>query len=309
MENDKDQNTRKQFGNRFLIDKEDVFEHNAWDNVEWDAEMEYEAQDKVLKASLVKMKFEDQIIYVDHPEKFWNEFYGTHQDKFFKDRNWLFTEFPELEFTKTSPDTIHNFTIDEKIKVFEVGCGVGNTVFPILQTNNDPNLFVYCCDLSFNAINILKNNPFFDKNRCEAFVCDVTNENTTFPFKVKSLDIIIMIFCLSSICPKKMPSLILKLSSYLKEGGLILFRDYGLYDMAQLRFKQGKCIEDNFYVRGDGTLVYFFKQDELRNLFTSAGLEEEQNLVDRRLQVNRGRQLKMFRVWIQCKYRKPRTSD
>jgi len=45
--------------------------------------------------------------------------------------------------------------------------------------------------------------------------------------------------------------------------------------------------------------------DELRGLMTRSGLVERQNLVDRRLQVNRGRQLKMYRVWVQCKYAKP----
>jgi len=58
-------------------------------------------------------------------------------------------------------------------------------------------------------------------------------------------------------------------------------------------------------VRGDGTMVYFFTEEELRGMMTQAGLQEEQLIVDRRLQVNRCRGLKMYRVWIQTKFRKP----
>lgn len=51
--------------------------------------------------------------------------------------------------------------------------------------------------------------------------------------------------------------------------------------------------------------MYVALSDDLSRMFKQAGLVEEQNYVDRRLQVNRGRQLKMYRIWIQCKYRKP----
>ena len=73
----------------------------------------------------------------------------------------------------------------------------------------------------------------------------------------------------------------------------------------QLRFKPQRVVGDNMYTRGDGTLVYFFTDEEVESIFLAANLEKEQVWVDRRLQVNRAKRLKMYRIWIQSIFKKP----
>lgn len=149
--------------------------------------------------------------------------------RFFKDRHWLFTEFPELKGS----------SVGSEFNIFEVGCGVGNTVFPILQINTNPHLLVHCCDFASSAIQILKGHSAYDPLRCHAFQFDVTSADSL-PIKESSLDLVILIFVLSAIHPQHYSFVIGRLAKLLRPGGTLLFRDYGQYDMAQLRFKKGQ---------------------------------------------------------------------
>ena len=91
----------------------------------------------------------------------------------------------------------------------------------------------------------------------------------------------------------------------LKPGGVVLFRDFGRYDLCQLRFKKQRWMEENLYIRGDGTRVYFFTLEEIKALFQA--FEEVELAEDRRLMLNRKRLIQMARVWLQGRFRKPVT--
>jgi tRNAThr (cytosine32-N3)-methyltransferase len=48
-------------------------------------------------------------------------------------------------------------------------------------------------------------------------------------------------------------------------------RDYGRYDLAQIRIKKDRLLDPeipNLYIRGDGTRVYFFEKEELEGMLT-----------------------------------------
>ncbi|NXO20822.1 METL2 protein, partial [Cisticola juncidis] len=195
---------------------------------------------------------------------------------------------------------------DATYRILEVGCGAGNSVFPILKVLcNTPGTFLYCCDFASGAVELVKSHSSYNSAWCSAFVHDVCDDALPYPFPDEILDVILLVFVLSTIHPDRMQRVVNRLAKLLKPGGMLLFRDYGRYDTAQLRFKKGHCLSENFYVRGDGTRVYFFTKDEVWNMFNLAGLTEVQNLVDRRLQVNRKKKVKMQRVWIQSKFQKP----
>lgn len=83
-----------------------------------------------------------------------------------------------------------------------------------------------------------------------------------------------------------------------------MFRDYGRYDQAQLRFKSGHKLDENFYVRQDLTRAYYFTLEEVQEMFCKAGLVVNELQYIRRQYVNRKQDVSRFRVWIHGKFEK-----
>ncbi|KAK2810724.1 hypothetical protein FQN50_002767 [Emmonsiellopsis sp. PD_5] len=316
-----------QFGSRFLEQGDNVFEFNAWDHVETDADYREYAELQYARQREAPVSEDNRIKYNANPAKFWNTFYKHNTSNFFKNRKWLQQEFPILaEVTQedAGPKTI-----------LEVGAGAGNSAFPILASNKNELLKLHACDYSKKAVEVMRASENYDEKYMQADVWDVSAEgDDSLPpgLGPESVDVVVMIFIFSALSPSEWGRAVRNIHRVLKPGGHVLFRDYGRGDLAQVRFKSGRWMGDNFYVRGDGTRVYFFEEDELRHIWgrwtseggipetvqSSDGEDRESPAdaqndshfkildlgVDRRLLVNRQRKLKMYRCWMQGRFQK-----
>ncbi|KAF3038817.1 hypothetical protein E8E12_005878 [Didymella heteroderae] len=331
------------FGSRILEEGDNIFEFNAWDNVSVDdtykafSESQFEAQRAAPVSDFDKKRFNDA------PEKWWNTFYKNNKTNFFKNRKWLAQEFPILSDIGREDAPAAT--------VLEVGAGAGNSAFPILQNSRNPRLKIHACDFSKKAVELIRAHDLYDPRLIQADVWDVAaspdSDNAGLPpgLAEGSVDVVLMIFIFSALNPRQWDQAVRNIWRVLKPGGQVLFRDYGRGDLAQVRFKKGRYMEENFYVRGDGTRVYFFEQDELERIWGGIPRDEgplkmaraenghgaengddglvrktaELNIhsaarpafdvahfgVDRRMLVNRQRRLKMYRCWMQAVFKKP----
>uniref|UniRef100_A0A1A8RQR1 tRNA N(3)-cytidine methyltransferase n=2 Tax=Nothobranchius rachovii TaxID=451742 RepID=A0A1A8RQR1_9TELE len=236
-----------------------------------------------------------QIKLEKEAQKNWDLFYKRNTTNFFKDRHWTTREFEELKACREFES--------QKLVLLEAGCGVGNCIFPLLE--DDLNIFVYACDFSPRAVDFVKENPLYCTERCCAFQCDLTRDDLMENVPEGSVDVVTLIFVLSAVHPDKMKLVLENISKVLKPGGVVLFRDYGMYDHAMLRFKSGNKLGENFYVRQDGTRSYFFSKEFLAKLFQEAGFDLVSNEYVLRETVNKKEGLCVPRVFLQSKFIRP----
>ena len=113
-------------------------------------------QDESLVSDFRKAKLEADA------KKNWDLFYKRNETRFFKDRHWTSREFQQLV----------DYSNDDKKVLLEVGCGVGNFLFPLIE--DGMSMFIYACDFSARAVNFVKKDPRYDETRVKAFTCDIT---------------------------------------------------------------------------------------------------------------------------------------
>lgn len=191
----------------------------------------------------------------------WDAFYTASERNFFKDRHWLCREFPVLR--------------REGLLLCELGCGVGNSTFPLLEEN--PTLRVYCSDFSAAAVQLLRAHPRCDPARVlGCAVADCADEEAVAAAVPEPCDTVLLVFVLSAMPPAAMPRVAAAARRVLRPGGVALVRDYGEGDACQRRFEEtpsSRRLQEQLFCRGDGTQAYFFSLAALRRLWEEAGFE------------------------------------
>ena len=255
---------------------------------EWNEDLEKEALEIIKENSDNMESFEE---FIDTQSKNWEKFYKFNKTNFFKDRHYILEEFLELKNDKR-----------DKITLLDMGCGVGNSFYPLITRL--PNLYVNAFDFSKRAVNMAKTHPMYEKEKHRINLYDLDLVKDEIPDK--NNDYGILMFVLSAIKPEEHEKVIEKISKVINKGGILYFRDYARYDMAQIRFAKRKKnrVGDNLYMRKDKTLSYFFDKNEIENLFKKYGFSIVNSNLICRLIENRKEHKKMHRLWLQIKFKK-----
>ncbi|KAF9285081.1 Methyltransferase-like protein 6 [Mortierella alpina] len=228
--------------------------------------------------------------YKNEAAKNWDKFYKRNETRFYKDRHWI-----EREFTV--------YKADQELRCLEVGCGVGNFIFPVLERN--PTLFMYACDFAPHAIELVKQHEDYKQGRCSAFVCDLTKDPLTDTIPAGSLDVVSSIFVLSAIPAEKLEAAVRNIKEVMKSGGMLCFRDYAVYDAAQVKFSSNpgqSMLDTNLYVRQDGTLSHFFSIEQIRSVFEQEGFTTIECDYVHRETINRAMDISIDRRFLQAKF-------
>ena len=340
LEQQQQQQQRQQQQNR-----QDFWTEDVW--TESDEELAQQTLQNHLEKCTISSMVKNQIQEEEEDAIAWDQFYKDHGTKFFKDRHYLEKAFPEVflepsqqQQNQQQSSSSSSSSLTKLKTLVEIGCGVGNAILPLLEDEVDEGDgvdtkqerrrskwdVIHGLDISQQAITLLQQDPRFtsfnervrnisqnqeqqqqQQQAVYGHVCDISKEIPNSCIGIS--DVTTLLFCLSAIDPSDMIAAAQNVVSTLKPGGILVFRDYGRYDEAQMKLgiSRSKQIKNNFYRKHDGTKCYYFTLDDIRNLFSS-----ELNIIEldylRRIYRNKGTGQQRRRVWVQGRFQKPKES-
>ena len=236
------------------------------------------------------------------PAGAWERFHRVQNGraKFFEPRRYLMHEFPGLFGAR---------------RVLELGCGSGSAALPVAAEN--PGCEVLAVDFAEASVTQLQGSARelgLGPPRVRATVCDAAARPCPRPLMGLGADACLMVFLLSAVEPARMPDVLTNAFEALHPGGRVYFRDYGLYDAAQIKWPPAQQSANSesggtgvgpTYWRQDGTLSHFFERGHLVGLFKSSGflaVEAEYVCVHAR---NRKKGTLTKRVFVHGVFEKP----
>ena len=283
----------------------------------------------------------------------WDGFHTSHSHgNFFKPRRYILKCFPCIldQCAPSLPDELNDGRANKTRLILEVGCGSGSSCLPILQhCNDEKTVKILACDCSSVAVEVCQSviDKYDDddvtKRNFGAFVSDpsleVDESDTTFVQDVHAAyvkllgaerdtsttitnlneglaDIVLMVFVLSAIPPQRVSRSLQQIYNVIKKGGRVCFRDYALYDLPMMRFKESHCVHDTtcldvdgvsprLYERGDGTLSRFFDLETVRHLFEGVGFVVEELRYATVYNDNRKTGERLKRAFVHAVFSKP----
>ncbi|XP_020526800.1 methyltransferase-like protein 6 isoform X2 [Amborella trichopoda] len=234
----------------------------------------------------------------------WKSFHNRHsRGRFFKERRYLLKEFPELLDAHgwytilevgcgNGSSVLPILRAKDTIVVYACDCSMvalerAKEAVDAAEISQKLRFHPFYCDFSIDGFpSWIFCNACREKFHVEAQnnLSDVVANEEANAMRIAGtrdvqcciggVDFVTLIFTLSSVPFRSMPFVIANCYSVLKPGSLLLFRDYGLYDMTMLRFLPTQRVGNREYKRADGTRSYFFSLDTVRDLFLNAGFIE-----------------------------------
>jgi len=197
----------------------------------------------------------------------WETFHSLHSSaSFFKPKRYLPVSFPQILTLLSSPSAA---TTTLPV-LLEVGSGAGAALFPFLAAVTSQPIRAVALDCSPKAIELLQASPNYT-SAITALVHDFASPNPL-PLPPGGATAALLTFSLSAVPPEDHRAVLARIRAALRPGGLLGFRDYGLYDLTMLRFPPSSHLYNRTFLRQDGTLSSFFEVGPaLTRLFEEAG--------------------------------------